>query len=50
MRRPARRFDASFEFLVGGLLALVDAFQVGDELGGHPAAGLARLIPGADLG
>ena len=36
------------EFLVRLLLALVDPFQVADQLGGDPAAGLARGIAGAD--
>ena len=38
------------EFLVRVLLALVDAFQVADQLGGDPAAGLARGIAGTDPG
>jgi hypothetical protein len=35
---------------VGGLLALVEAFEVADQLGGDAAAGLAGGIAGADLG
>jgi hypothetical protein len=38
------------EFPVCVLLALVDAFQVADQLGGDPATGLARGIAGPDGG
>jgi NAD(P)-dependent dehydrogenase (short-subunit alcohol dehydrogenase family) len=42
--------EQHIEFLVRLLLALVDAFQVADQLGGDPAAGFARGIAGADPG
>jgi hypothetical protein len=38
------------EFLVGRFLAQVDAFQVGDELGGDPAPCLARRISWPNAG
>ena len=41
---------SSLELLVGGLLAGVDPLQVGDQLGGDPAAGLAGGVAGSDLG
>ena len=49
-QRAAGGFEQVTEFLVGGLLPLVEAFQVADQLGGDPAAGLACGIAGADLG
>jgi hypothetical protein len=36
--------DQGGEFLVGGLGAGEDPFQIGDELGGDPAAGIADLF------
>ena len=42
-------FEQVTEFFVGGLLALVDAFQVADQLGGNPAAGLAAASRGRTL-
>ena len=49
-QRGAGGLEQFVQFLVGGLLALVDAFQVADQLGGDPAAGLARGIAGTDPG
>ena len=40
---------SSRELLVGGLLPGVDPLQVGDQLGGDPAAGLAGDVAGPDL-
>jgi len=42
--------DQLFQLGVGGLLALVDPFQVADQLRGHAAAGLAGGVAGPDLG
>lgn len=42
--------DQRLELLVRGLLPGVDPFQVRDQLGGHPAAGLASHVTGTDLG
>jgi hypothetical protein len=35
---------------VRGLLALIDPLEIGDELRGHPPAGLARSVPGTHRG
>jgi hypothetical protein len=49
----AGRGDQRFEFLVGGLLAGIDPFQVADELGCNSASGfpsdVARSDPGKEL-
>ncbi len=38
------------ELLVGGFLAGIDPLEVTDQLGSHPASGLADGIAGTDLG
>ena len=43
-------FEQFVQFFVDGLLALVEALQVADQLGGDPPAGLARCIPRRDPG
>jgi hypothetical protein len=49
-QRGAGGLDSGGQLLVGGLLALVDPLQVGDQLGGDPAAGLPVRIPWPDPG
>ena len=46
---PGRR-DQGLETFLGGLLARVDPFQVGHQLGGDPFAVLAHGVTWADLG
>ncbi len=46
----AGRLHEGGELLVGGLLALVDPLEVGDQLGRDPAAGLAGEVARADGG
>ena len=48
--RRCRCGDEFGELLVGGLLALVDPLEVGDQLRGDPTAGLAGGVAGSDLG
>ena len=43
-------FDQRLELFVGGLLAGIDPLQVGDQLRGDPASGLAGNITGPDFG
>ena len=49
-QRGSGGLEQCVQLLVGGLLTLVDAFQVADQLGGDPPARLARGIAGADPG
>jgi hypothetical protein len=49
-QRGAGRLDELAQLLVGGLLAGVDPLEVGGELGGDAAAGLAGGVPRPDLG
>jgi hypothetical protein len=49
-QRGPGRHDRRGQLLIRGLLALVDAFQVGDQLGGDPAAGLPGRVPRPDPG
>ena len=49
-QRGSRLLHQSGQLLVGGLLALVDPLEVGDQLGRDAASGLAGEVAWADGG
>jgi hypothetical protein len=49
-QRGAGGLEQFSQLFAGGLLALVDALQVADQLGRDPAPGVACRIPRADSG
>jgi hypothetical protein len=49
-QRGAGGGDQFLEFLVGLFGALVDPLEVGDQVGGHSAAGVAGRVAGPDRG